>query len=65
MASGGRHTECACYFTSELPAEEVASIVGAHDVAIQSLVTAIRRFAEPPPPRRRRLGFRVKAGEAS
>ena len=39
---------------------ELERKVGAHDVAIQSLVTAIRQLMQPPPaPPRRQIGFHV------
>ncbi len=41
---------------------ELERKVGAHDEAIKSLVTAIRQLMQPPPPKRRRIGFQV-AGE--
>jgi hypothetical protein len=45
---------------------ELERKVGAHDVAIQSLVTAIRRLMEPSPAaHRQRIGLHVKPEDAS
>jgi hypothetical protein len=41
---------------------ELERKVGAHDEAIKSLVTAIRQLMQPPPTKRRRIGFQI-AGE--